>query len=42
MRCKGVETEIILKFTDELGDELYKIVIRKFQRRVNVNGIDEI
>ena len=31
------------KFTDELAEELYKPVTRKFQRRrVNVNGIDEI
>ena len=31
------------KFTDELADELYKPVPRKFQRRrVKVNGIDEI
>ena len=29
-------------FTDELAEELYKPVTRKFQRRVNVNGIDEI
>ena len=35
--------EKILKFTDELAEELYKPVTRKFQRRiVNVNGIDEI
>ena len=33
----------ILKLTDELAQELYKPVIRKFQRRrVIVNGIDEI
>ena len=33
----------ILKFTDELSEELYKPVVRKFQRRrVNVNGNDEI
>ena len=33
----------ILKFTDELEEELYKPVIRKFQRRgVNLNAIDEI
>ena len=33
----------ILKFTDELAEELYKPVTRKFQRRrVNVNSIDEI
>ena len=32
-----------LKFTNELGEELYKPVTRKFQRRrVNVNSIDEI
>ena len=32
-----------LKFTDDLADELYKPVTRKFQRRrVNVNGVDEI
>ena len=31
------------KFTDDLADELYKPVTRKFQRgRVNVNGVDEI
>ena len=33
----------ILKFTDELAEELYKSVTRNFQRRRdNVNGIDEI
>ena len=33
----------ILKFTNELAEELYKPVTRKFQRRsVNVNAIDEI
>ena len=33
----------ILKFTDKLGEELYKPVITKFQgSRINVNGIDEI
>ena len=32
-----------LKFTDDLADELYKPITRKFQRgRVNVNGVDEI
>ena len=32
-----------LKFTNELPEELYKPVTRKFQRRrVNVNSIDEI
>ena len=32
-----------LKCTDDLADELYKPVTRKFQRRrVNVNGVDEI
>ena len=32
-----------IKFTDELAEELYKLVTRNFQRRrVNVNGIDEI
>ena len=32
-----------LKFTNELADELYKLVTRKFKkRRVNVNSIDEI
>ena len=32
-----------LKFTNELAEELYKPVIRKFQKRiVNVNSIDEI
>ena len=38
-----IKAKKILKFTDELAEELYKTVIRKFQRRrVNVNGIDEI
>ena len=33
----------ILKFTDDLAEELYKPVTRKFQRRrVNVNSIDDI
>ena len=33
----------IITFTDELAEELYKPVTRKFQRRrVNVNGIEEI
>ena len=33
----------ILKFTDDLAEELYKPVTRNFQgRRVNVNSIDEI
>ena len=33
----------IIKFTDELAEELYKIVTKKFQRRRdNVSGIDEI
>ena len=32
-----------LKFTDDLADELYKSITRKFQRRrVNVNDVDEI
>ena len=32
-----------LKFTDDLADELYKPVTRKYQRRrVNVNGVNEI
>ena len=32
-----------IKFTDDLADELYKPVARKFQRRrVNVNGVNEI
>ena len=32
-----------LKFTNELAEELYKPVTRKFQRRrVNVNSIDEM
>ena len=36
-------TKKILKFTDELAEELYKPVTRKLhRRRVNVNGIDEI
>ena len=34
---------VFLKFTDELAEELYKPVSRKFQRRrVNVKGINEI
>ena len=38
-----IEAIKILKFTDELAEELYKPVTRKFQRkRINVNGIDEI
>ena len=38
-----VKAHKFLKFTDELAEELYKPVSRKFQRRrVNVNGIDEI
>ena len=33
----------IQKFTEELAEELYKLVTRKFERRrVNVNSIDEI
>ena len=33
----------MIKFTNELAEELYKPVTRKFQRRrVNVNNIDEI
>ena len=43
MRCKGVKTVKILKFTDELAEKLYKPVTRKWQwRKINVNGIDEI
>ena len=39
----GHPTKKNFKFTNELAEELYKPVIRKFQRRrVNVNGIDEI
>ena len=30
------------KFTEDLADELYKPVTRKFLRRVNDNGVDEI
>ena len=38
-----IKAKKILKFTDELAEELYKPVTRNFQRRrVNVNGIDEI
>ena len=37
-----METVNILKFADELAEELYKPVTRKFQRRSNVNGMDEI
>ena len=39
----GHPVKKILKFTDELAEELYKPVTRQFQRRrVNVNGIDKI
>ena len=39
----GHPVKKILKFINELAEELYKPVTRKFQRgRVNVNGIDEI
>ena len=39
----GHPVKKIVKFTDELAEELYKPVTRKFQsRRVSVNGIDEI
>ena len=32
-----------LKFTNDLAEELYKPVSKKFDRRIfNVNGIDEI
>ena len=38
-----IKAKKVLKFTDELAEELYKPVTRKFQRRrVHVNGIDEI
>ena len=38
-----IKAKKILKFTDELAEELYKPVTENFQRRrVNVNGIDEI
>ena len=38
-----IKAKKILKFTHDLGEELYKPVTRKFQRRrVNVNSIDEI
>ena len=38
-----IEAKKILKFTDEISEELYKPVTRKFQRRkVNVTGIDAI
>ena len=37
------ERKKIPKFTNELAEEFYKPVTRKFQRRrVNVNDIDEI
>ena len=33
----------MIKFTNELAEEVYKPVTRKFQRRrVNVNSIDQI
>ena len=39
----GQPVKKILKFTNELAEELYKIVTRKSRRwRVNVNAIDEI
>ena len=38
-----IKVKNILKFTDELAEELYKPVTRKFlRRRVNVNRINEI
>ena len=37
-----IKQKKILNFTDDLADELYKPISRKFQRRVNVNSIDEI
>ena len=41
--CSPIKATKILKFIDDLANELYKSVTRKFQRwRVNVNGIDEI
>ena len=39
----GHPIKMKIKFTNELAEEHYKPVTRKFQRRrVNVNGIDEI
>ena len=39
----SIKAKKIIKFTDELAEELYKPVSRKCQRmRVNVNSIDEI
>ena len=39
----GLLIKKIIKFANELAEELYKPVTRKFQRRrVNVNSIDEI
>ena len=38
-----IKAKIIIKFTDDLAEKLYKPVTIKFQRRgVNVNSIDEI
>ena len=37
-----IKIKQFLRLTDELAEEVYKRVTRKFQRRVNVNGIDEI
>ena len=38
-----IKAKKILKFTDDLTEELFKPVTRKFKRRrVNVNSIDEI
>ena len=38
-----IKANKILKFTNDLAEELYKPITRKFQRRrVNVNSIDEI
>ena len=38
-----IKAKKILKFTDELAEELFKPVTRKFQRRrVNASGINEI
>ena len=39
----GHPVKKILKFTNELAEELYKRITRKFQRRrINVNSIDDI
>ena len=37
-----IKDKKILKFTDDLAEKLYKPITTIFQKRVNVNSIDEI